>query len=329
MNQPVLWHRVIVFMIIIAVILTVNSAFAGWEVYTPPRFTGSPGINVVNGDRQASGATIVIQKGEKIKLSANTIDEDIDREIESPDVYGYDGPAEVIWTKSGGGILKEGRTQCGVENEFTAPNQIGNITITAQADDHPYHANDGAGESTTLNIRVINGCPNDINISSTCTTLPDWSTFKTFGYLVTKMCVSGGTPPNPPNNWNGLQVTETVGVNSTGTTCTDAKLNGITVASACTGNGTFTVGLGCDTTLDCLCPQANNCFYDSHLSIDKYEVRLKSGESSCDIVCSQEYFCNGTSLGKFNIRKTFELISVTPPTPSVERCKVTVTKTKQ
>ena len=175
-------------MVGIALLSSANSAFAQWQVHTAPEFPGNTGIKVHEGIRQGDGDTIVIQKGESIKLSASAVDV-VKVVVEANDILANDA-TEIIWTTTGG-TLANNRTASGAENEFTAPNSTGTITVTVQADDKPNLANDNPGESVTLKIKVVDGCPGSISMSSSCNGTPNWSQHITFGLLVAKICVNG------------------------------------------------------------------------------------------------------------------------------------------
>ena len=301
------------FCFLAALVLLSDVCFAqanAWRAGEQPQIIGNTGIitggSATTGGSQIQGerATIVVQVGQDITLRATAEDEDDRPNASGSAIIGFDATS-VIWTKTNGELQHE-RTNSGEANRFTAPETPQTVTVTAQADDTDATTrfNDDPGETVSLTIKVVDGCPDGINFSDdSCVGAPSWRAFGTFGKLFAKMCVMGGTPPADPDdpaaprNWNGLQVREVLALNATATTCVNADFKPtITLKNTfCNGTATFTVGSGGSTQNGCLNTPTDNCFYDLHKSTGTGTILtalwLRIGRAPCQVVCNQEYFC--------------------------------------
>ena len=279
----------------------------GWEVHTPPSIEG--GIKCTDSTSSPiPGFTILLQKGESVKMSAKVID--VDRKLKASSTeYEYkNDDGEVVWTKTGGGTLTPARTASGAVTTYTAPDTVGTYQITATPEDKPTLADDAAGSGYSITIKVIDSCPDSISIGSSCSPIPEWTYWKSFGYLMTQMCVSGGTPPSPPGNWNGLMVREVVVPKSNSCGAGDFNIN-----PDSNGTSTWTVGSGGtgwytnNCSQKCYAGNADNCLWDHHSSTYKDTVALVAGHGPCVVKASQTYFCKDKPIGGFIITRTYTL----------------------
>ena len=294
------------------IFMSCDVAMSQWQVHTPPEIAA--GIFIDGADQVSSGGTILLRPGQQVGLSAAVID--LDRKPNGSggfDVQPDDG--KVLWTKTGGTLSLTSTTN-NQTTTYTAPNDVGSYTVTAQADDKPTLADDNPGGTRTITVKVVDGCPTTAAIASTCVaTGPDWTRLLTAGHRVNKVSVSGGTPPNPPNNWNGLVVREVVNNPVVKAPCAVADFNEAP-ANICNGSSSWVVGGGATGispaqffSTPCVIAQADNSFWDTYLTLSNTKLYLKAGKGPCDLWCDQEFFCKDTSLGKFTIKSTFTLIS--------------------
>jgi len=275
------------------------------------------------------------------------------------------GPT-VVWTSNAPNSLSGGRVLSGTVVEWTAPPVPQGMTeqswtITIYADDgtlgmpgridpatkHTGNRDDFDSAGLTITIRVIKACPTTLTVASTCQ-VPQaanqpysliWqnaqlNAVQSWGWLSATMQVGGGTPPNPPNNWNGLVITEQVALHPTvASTMTAADFTGGEApATVCTGGGHFVVGYsqgglgfpGPPSPLNvfnqaCPVPAADNRFYDLHAAIGFGGLSLaKPAVAGKTVVCQQKYFCGTTQLsanGSFKITRTYTATTWTPPSP--------------
>ncbi len=308
-----------------------------WQVYTAPQIS----LITVDGNPVGltSGTVIVVRPGQKLSLSCAAFD--VDRKwIDDGEGQGHwqyaDDKGEVIWT--GSASFNPSRTKTGAATEYTAPTTAGDYTVTAQADDEPTLADDSSGGTTSITVRVHTDCPDSIADSSSCTPLPKWTYWATYGLRYSQMCVTGGTPPHhsnpPPDSWVGLAVTEVVtpsDLHDNDGQCREGTdLNGDERGKICAGSSTWTCGQGftagtypvpppspiSDGFNTPYCPLGNsdNCFWDVFKLTSPTHVALKSNHGPCTVVCNQEYFCGkGTasqkSLGTFTITFSLQLIN--------------------
>jgi hypothetical protein len=124
------------------------------------------------------------------------------------------------------------------------------------------------------------------------------------------MTVSGGTPPNPPNNWNGLVITEVVQLHPTdpGVQNNDDFENGYTREGACAGSSQFVVGTGSimPPKGGCYFTAADNSFWDFHITPARTYTILKAEHGPVTVNCRQTYKCKDTNLSPtFKIRRSY------------------------
>lgn len=304
----------------------VYAADQEWSPGTAPTLDPQR-IRVGGGEFIDNGNAIQIQKGETVQLSAVSVDQDIlickpDR---SKDEISTDPNPAVNWSTTGG-TLSAARTNSGASTTFTAPNATGSFTVTAVPDDntqggngdplngHPGSREDGPNSTggASIVIKVIDSCPTDASLGIGCsisnTTLFSVG-YKTGGLLTKQTAVSGGTPPNPPNNWNDTYIKEHVSLNAGDTTAIDSDLlHPLTIAYFCTGGAEgFVVGKGRQTLSiggeNCVRSAEDNKFWDDHLTIQTKSILNVAGPKT--IVCDQHYSCGGNNLnGNFTITRT-------------------------
>jgi hypothetical protein len=209
-------------------------------------------------------------------------------------------------------------TNSGVATTYTAPNTTGTYTLEASPDDDTFaspgnrpsgdsgNRNDDVGSGVTINIKVIDGCPTSVSLATTCSLPTNWANFwaasypntKTFGLLTAKHTVSGGTPPNPPNNWNGLFIREELGLHPVNSgTAQDSDLDGITKAQICSATVQgFVLGQTAGAVGSCTRPAADDSFWDDHvLGGDRVQLNGVVNATKT-VICKQEYFCHQTKL---------------------------------
>jgi hypothetical protein len=107
-------------------------------------------------------------------------------------------------------------------------------------------------------------------------------------------------------SWDGVRVSESFAPVSS--TCPA----GLTVPGPCSGDATFTVGApsGGSNVL-AVQPGVRNCFYDFHTSRSRTvsflhdATRNPAGLDSCEVVCRQDYSCDGVVIGQHTVTRTF------------------------
>jgi len=338
----------------IALWMIVNgSAWAG--VWSP--MPQSPQmVGIYNGKSQkVSGETLMIVEGQTLELYGKS--KDLDTLTDGTTTTTQDDEANVIWSANGGGAVDDPprRVSDGKMTITPPPVPPGapyfTFTVTAQADDyrteddppgslpppHTGNRNDAYGNSHTVTIKVLKVCPSNVSISSTCTDPPDWTAYwnanygvRAYGFLATRMAVSGGSPPNPPNNWNGLVIKEAVVVHPTdpGTALDGDFEIGVTRAGFCKGSGQFIVGLAPGTTSvgTCTFPAAENSFWDFHGTGPKEYTLIKEGVPTRTVNCRQVYKCKDTNLTpSFKITRSISNVYV----GDIRKNQVPTTKTAE
>jgi hypothetical protein len=108
-------------------------------------------------------------------------------------------------------------------------------------------------------------------------------------------------------NWNGTLIVEAV--SNASSSCPAS------FGDQCAGSDTFTVGDG-GVAFGQNFPARTNIFYDQHVTTDVVSLLDTAGINSCTAVCSQQYSCGGTVIGRFTITRRFakSSISSTPVT---------------
>jgi hypothetical protein len=310
--------------------VTTEAAFAqGWM----PKPQQAQLDGIWPGGRVQPGATIYVPKGAQVFLIAYSNDIDT-RMVASGGTEEGQDEGWVNWSMNGLGTLSKVRTKNGDPTVYTAPNQTATVATAGTADDKPLLADDTDGSQQTITIEVVDsetfGGPTGVTLAQQCSVTPsedpnvqpNWTQYDAFGYLTTKMCVTGGNPPSPPNNWNGLYITEVVTLNATGTTAVaDDFADGSTPGDFCEGDSGFVVGADSFTEWGCVREAEDNCFWDTHWA---YVGLLKNGRGPVDVVCTQDYFWGSTKLATFSVRRRFENIQVFDPAQT--KTKITVTK---
>ena len=286
---------------------------ADWEVHTPPMIEGT-GISVVGDPNSPPGTTIIIQKKQVINLSAKVIDVDKRLKASSTEYEYKNDIGEVEWSKTGGGTLAPARTGSGVSTTYTAPDAVGDYTITATPDDKPDLADDAKNTTgkVTLTVRVVDACPTTAATGSPCNPVPKWDKWKTHGCLVAQVTVSGGTPPAPATNWDGLIVKHVRTKKSA--TCMDTDFDkpfNCELTTSFTVGNSYTTGWVNGTAANmvqrCYVGDASNCFNNLVSASFESDLALKAGKGPCEVKCDEEYFCNTTSLGKTVLTLTYTL----------------------
>jgi hypothetical protein len=321
----------------LGIVLTVTMPSFGAKDWspTPSAPVLSPNkITVGLSDPFGNGATIIVQKGEKVTLSADATDNDTWTDATtggtSPDT------TTIEWSKSGGTFnLSPAR---GKSIEWTAPTTTGTYTVTATPDDASTadpgsrpagdtgNRNDSpnAGGAVTINMRVIDSCPTDIAMTGSCSLPNNWANYwaavypgaKTRGFITTLMTVSGGAPPNPappaapPNNWDGTYIKEFVTLHSVddGDAVAADFVGGLTPANFCTATVEgFVVGISPGSITSPGVPPANtgvcaraatlDSFWDDH-AVGPYGVKILVGAAGTTktVICEQKYKCKDTTL---------------------------------
>jgi hypothetical protein len=340
------------------------SAFgqATWDPAPAPVLIGN--CITVGGFCRPGGSTFTIVAGATVTLSATS--QDNDTVTDATGVHVVPDPGlnpQVVWSCSAG-FLSSPRVNSGTNIIWTAPGldvgqNIRNETVTAQPDDDTTAApgnrpagdlgncDDNPGAGVTINFRVVRGCPTTLVVGTTCNLPPGtaatpttfatyWAqNYRTWGYLASGMDVGGGTPPNPPGNWNGLLIMEVVTLHPTNPgNAVAADFNGnYTPAQACMGSGTFVVGNAGGGTAPCAGAQANNRFWDFHWTNWNQCLLVPGALANRTVNCQQTYYCNNNQLpanGTFIITRTFTRNMWTPPAPpgaaAVAVTEITVTK---
>jgi hypothetical protein len=280
--------------------------------------------------------TLVLVQGESVNLYATSKDEDTLSDGTTTETREDD--AAVIWTASGGGIIMlPARTDSGKPWKFTAPMVPAGmesiaVGVMAQADDdstappggplegHPGNRDDQPGASVTIAVRIVKSGPTTVKIVRQ-KALTQFTEFwannypdrKTAGCLASQLEVSGGTPPDPPKNWNGLFVREDIRRHPTDPgNATDADFDfdikadqfasasheGFVVGSAGSAGSRFAPFIGPT-------PAADNCFWD-FFAVLATEPVLKEGSPDKTVRGLQTYSCKtGELTPKFVLTTTF------------------------
>jgi hypothetical protein len=321
------------------------------------------GIKVGAGLTYGSGSTITVTQGDTVNLSATSIDKDT-KKVTNPDCTvtetGENDSCDIIWGSNGGGLPAPLRRASGATIVFTAPalaegENSRTIAITATPDDNTTAApgnrpagdtgnrNDDPGTAVTLNIKVIRSCPTDAALGANCSPPFAWlfanlGGVKTAGLKTVQTVVSGGTPPNPPGNWNGIFIKETVVLHPTnpGTGVDgDFTVAGYRAASCTATVQGFIVGTSQGAFGPCPRTATDNAFWDDHGSFNSNPV-LVQGRPDKTVNCQQKYFCGATQLhtpganSAFIITRSFHESTYDPdgagPLPAYRVNEVTVTK---
>ncbi|MHC4178673.1 MAG: hypothetical protein ACYSWU_14275 [Planctomycetota bacterium] len=325
-----------------------GQAWAQWTTESgesPEDPTLDPGIIKVGSDSVGPGAPLILVEEDSVVLSATA--KDYDRVLIGTDQVAEDHTDEcwVHWSAGGGSFAPKTTTESEEATTFTAPTvppgqSFISFSLTAKADDDEHanpegdppdsdddpggplcgieegDRNDEPGTSVTITVIVVKQCPTTIYLGSTCFYPSNyanfWSTYypavKMYGLLYSKLVVSGGTPPNPPNNWNGLVITESVGLHPEDDgTAENSDFTGLTKAAICLGSSTFIVGQpGGYTHGSCTSPGADNAFWDFH-GTQYGTLKFNEGPSKT-VICQQKYFCAGTQLTRDGTNPaTFEI----------------------
>jgi hypothetical protein len=302
-------------------------------------------------DPLGQGGTVTIIEGQTLGLSATSSDKDTKTPASGAAREVADTP-NVVWSCSAGNV-SAARTASGASITFTPPaipngQATVSATVTAKPDDDTIAApgnrpvgdtgnrNDDPGAGVTITIKVIKNCPTKATQSSTCT-LDAYATYwaagyRTWGFLTSQITVSGGTPPDPPKNWNGLFVREEVVLHPTtpGTAAAADFNGGATPAQFCTATVQgFIVGQSPGPISTCPRAAADDTFWDDHGSSSTASL-LKVGKGPKTVICQQKYFCKDTLLGTLTITRSFQDKKWTPPAPpgaaAVDVTEVTITK---
>jgi hypothetical protein len=283
----------------------------------------------------SNGTTILVQKNEKVTLSAKAKDQDYFTVGSSGGTQ--DDATIVEWSKSGGSFnISPARAN---SIEWTAPNATGTFTVTATPDreDPP---NSSAARSITF--VVLDSCPADIGITSTCSLPTNWGNYwaavfpgaKTGAVLhSTRMTVSGGAaPPTPPGNWNGLYIKEIVGLHpvNSGTAGAGDFNFGVTPGVVCTASVEgFVVG---SSQGSITWPSVPAGGWDDHAGPTFSGALLVGGAgTSKTVICAQTYKCGNVTLhagsnDRFKITYTFSNVNYTPPNPDVVVTQTSIQK---
>jgi hypothetical protein len=106
--------------------------------------------------------------------------------------------------------------------------------------------------------------------------------------------------------WDGKQVTESL--TQTSSTCPQ----GLTQPGPCSGSSTFTIGVESGGSgVIVKQPAMRNRFYDFHTSRSKSVSflhdagRNPAGLNACEVVCRQDYACDGVPIGTHTITRRF------------------------
>jgi len=270
----------------------------------------------------ANSSTITVVQGDTVTLRATSKDKDTKEEYDGASCsYIYTGvwdTSDVIWSSNGGGLPDPLRRSSGATITFTAPTlgpseDSRTIKITATPDDNTTAApgnrpagdtgnrNDDPGSGVYIYFKVIKNCPTDASLGSSCSPTFAWmfaQGTKTAGFKTVQVQVSGGTPPNPPNNWNGIFIKETITLHPTDPgTAVDADFdvanyrNNFCAASV---QG-FVVYTSQGPYDGCPRAAATNKFWDDHWTFSTIPV-LKEGKPDKTVNCRQKYFCKTTQL---------------------------------
>ena len=151
-------------------------------------------------------------------------------------------------------------------------------------------------DAMVYQVRTAAPCPASVTLSTTTQlSLEDnFPQFETGLGILTAMQVNPATKSDG-TNWNGTQITEDVNVNNIDTCPASVQ--------ACHGRDTFTVGTGGGTTFGQPFSAQDNIFWDEHVRAASTSLLNAPGvtTTSCTMVCSQTYQCNGHTIGSFTI----------------------------
>ncbi len=282
--------------------------------------------------------TLLLVEGETVNLFA--FSKDPDTLSDGTTTTHPTDQAQVIWRASGDATVNPERTDTGKATTFTPPpipagmDSI-SVTVTAQADDdstenpggpldgHPGNRNDVPGTSVTITVKVIKSAPTTIRIVRQIA-LTQYAEFwarsypgtKTAGFLTSQLEVSGGMPPDPPKNWNGLFVREDVRLHPTDPgTARDADFDGVTVAEIMSaGSDGFVVGVPGNPgplfgPFIGSMPAADNTFWDMFYAASP-KLDFKEGPDKT-VRGQQTYSCKtGALTPKFVLTRTFHNASI-------------------
>lgn len=304
------------------------------------------GIQVGGGLWYGKTFTITVVQGDTVDLRALSKDSDTKREYDGC-VYTYtpvwETTCAIVWSSDGGGLPDPLRRESGVTITWTAPTLDPNETsrtvkITATPDDNSTAApgsrpagdtgnrddNPNNGKRIYIYFKVIKNCPTDASLGSECSPTFDWmfanvtvgpqeDPVKTAGFKTVQTQVSGGTPPNPPNNWNGMFIKESLDLHPIDDgTAEDPNFEMAgTKASCCTASVQgFVVGTELPDFGSCSRPAQTNRFWDNHTMWSNIPL-LKEGLEDKTVICQQKHYCKNTQLltaganNAFSITRTF------------------------
>lgn len=196
----------------------------------------------------------------------------------------------------------------------------GSVSITATSNQQPLYIAYGcdkpefftcpkANLMASASGTVLQACPSSVALASS-TTISLASQFpglKTGVGIVASMQVSPATQPNG-HSWNGTLIAESL-VTATNT-CAQWGV------ASCSAGAPFTVGTGGIAFGQVFAP-TTNVFYDQHVATSSTSALSAPGApSSCTQSCTQQYSCNGTTIGNFILVRTLTLgqIQGTPVT---------------
>lgn len=324
-GQRLLILLILVFMLVTVQLFAQTTPTYHWADGASPILGYGQKIYVGRGAYMSSGATITMIQGDTVQLSAGSFDsDDITRTCPTPEITScYEDVPYIKWSVSGGQVSST-RVVSEQLIDFTAPTLSASetsrvVTVTYQADDDttsgngtPYNTTtdtgeheDAPGECGTLNIKIIKSGPTSVTCE-THETPADYDDFweagyRTHGYKIFKCKVSGGTPPNPPDNWNGFFVKETMEFNSIDVgDLTNSHLDyvNVDVFRVATSQG-FIVGQeGINFFDESVLPATDDIFYDTISRFGPSPV-LKDGVTPKNIKILHKYYSNSTLLGSF------------------------------
>ena len=320
-------YVVIIVLIAAAAVPTEAQAAASWVASPNPTLNPTK-IQVGAGDWFTSGYTVTVIQGETVNVRATSQDKDTRTEgCENTQVA--DTP-NVVWSKTDG-TLSGTRVASGATVVWTAPT-LGeeetsrNCTVTAKPDDNTTTApgnrppgdtgdrNDDLGTGVNIVFKVIKNCPTTAGLGSSCTIgHTTWFAAgkKTSGFTTVQTQVSGGTPPTPPNNWNGLFIKETVALHPTdsGTGVDDDfEVAGYRAASCQATVQGFVVGFSPGAIGTCARAAADDRFWDDHFRVSN-STTLKNGKPDKTVICQQKYYCKTTQLNTAGANNAFKITS--------------------
>jgi len=271
--------------------------------------------------------TITVVQGDTVNLRAKSKDSDTKEEFDGC-VYTYtqvwETKCAIEWSSDGGGLPDPLRRASGDTITWTAPTLDPNETsrtvkITATPDDNSTAApgsrpagdtgnrddNPNPGKSIYIYFKVIKNCPVNATLGSECSPTFAWmfanqkhnnQPVETAGFKTVQVQVSGGTPPNPPNNWNSMFIKETIILHpkpgAPDSQFDVPNMRNIFCKASVQG---FVVGTSQGAYDGCPRAAATNKFWDDHWLWGTIPV-LKEGKKDKTINCRQKYFCKTTQL---------------------------------